>query len=106
MRWTLLIVYLLLGQSTAILLYAEITPVSIYASSALFGLSFYAIFGLVPAYISHVYKNNTAAIVFAFGGNVLFAASFFVVQRTSQAKLWGSDKLLKFIFFGYQTRIL
>jgi len=70
-RWTLLIVYLLLGQSTAILLYAEITPVSIYASSALFGLSFYAIFGLVPAYISHVYKNNTAAIVFAFGNIAL-----------------------------------
>ena len=70
-RWTLLIVNLLLGQSTAILLYAEITPVSIYASSALFGLSFYAIFGLVPAYISHVYKNNTAAIVFAFGNIAL-----------------------------------
>ena len=70
-RWTLLIVYLLLGQSTAILLYAEIKPVSIYASSALFGLSFYAIFGLVPAYISHVYKNNTAAIVFAFGNIAL-----------------------------------
>jgi len=70
-RWTLLIVYLLLGQSTAILLYAEITPVSIYASSALFGLSFYAIFGLVPAYISHVYKNNTAALVFAFGNIAL-----------------------------------
>ena len=70
-RWALLIVYLLLGQSTAILLYAEIKPVSIYASSALFGLSFYAIFGLVPAYISHVYKNNTAAIVFAFGNIAL-----------------------------------
>ncbi|MDA9231068.1 cytochrome-c oxidase, cbb3-type subunit I [Rickettsiales bacterium] len=49
---------------------------------------------------------HTSSVIFAFGGNVLFAASFFVVQRTSQAKLWGSDKLLKFIFFGYQAFIV
>lgn len=45
---------------------------------------------------------HTTAVIFAFGGNVLFATSFFVVQRTCGARLWGSDRLLKFIFWGYQ----
>ncbi len=49
---------------------------------------------------------HTSAVIFAFGGNVLFATSFFVVQRTCQARLWGSDGLHKFIFFGYQAFIL
>ena len=49
---------------------------------------------------------HTSAVIFAFGGNVLFATSFFVVQRTSQARLWGSDFLLKFIFWGYQAFIV
>ncbi len=49
---------------------------------------------------------HTSAVIFAFGGNVLFATSFFVVQRTSQARLWGSDRLLKFIFWGYQIFII
>ncbi len=49
---------------------------------------------------------HTSAVIFAFGGNVLFATSFFVVQRTSQARLWGSDGLLKFIFWGYQAFII
>ena len=45
---------------------------------------------------------HTSAVIFAFGGNVLFATSFFVVQRTCQTRLWGRDGLLKFIFWGYQ----
>ncbi len=49
---------------------------------------------------------HTSAVIFAFGGNVLFATSFFVVQRTSGVRLWGSDNLLKFIFWGYQTFIV
>lgn len=49
---------------------------------------------------------HTSAVIFAFGGNVLFATSFFVVQRTSQARLWGSDGFLKFIFWGYQAFIV
>jgi cytochrome c oxidase cbb3-type subunit 1 len=49
---------------------------------------------------------HTSAVIFAFSGNVLFAASFFVVQRTSQARLWGSDNLHKFIFYGYQIFIV
>lgn len=49
---------------------------------------------------------HTSAVIFAFGGNALFATSFFIVQRTSQARLWGSDNLLKFIFWGYQIFIV
>ena len=49
---------------------------------------------------------HTSAVIFAFGGNALFATSFFVVQRTSQARLWGSDNLLKFIFWCYQFFIV
>lgn len=49
---------------------------------------------------------HTSAVIFAFGGNVLFATSFFVVQRTCQTRLWGHDNLLKFIFWGYQLFIL
>ncbi len=43
---------------------------------------------------------------FAFGGNVLFATSFFVVQRTSRASLFGGAALANFIFWGYQIFIL
>ncbi|MSP33276.1 MAG: cytochrome-c oxidase, cbb3-type subunit I [Rickettsiales bacterium] len=49
---------------------------------------------------------HTSAVIFAFGGNVLFATSFFVVQRTCQTRLWGRDSLLKFIFWGYQLFII
>ncbi len=49
---------------------------------------------------------HTSAVIFAFGGNALFATSFFVVQRTSRARLWGSDNFLKFIFWGYQAFII
>lgn len=49
---------------------------------------------------------HTSAVIFAFGGNVLLSTSFFVVQRTCQARLWGNDKLLQFIFWGYQAFIV
>ena len=32
---------------------------------------------------------HTSAVIFAFGGNVLFATSFYVVQRTCRAPLFG-----------------
>jgi cytochrome c oxidase cbb3-type subunit 1 len=44
---------------------------------------------------------HTSAVIFAFGGNVLFATSFFVVQKTSQATL-AFPKLARFVFWGYQ----
>ena len=49
---------------------------------------------------------HTSAVIFAFGGNVLFATSFFVIQRTGQARLWGNKSLLNFIFWGYQLFII
>ncbi len=49
---------------------------------------------------------HTSAVIFAFGGNVLFGTSFFVVQRTCQTRLWGREGLLKFIFWGYQLFII
>ncbi len=49
---------------------------------------------------------HTSTVIFAFGGNVLFATSFFVVQRTGQARLWGNKSLLNFIFWGYQLFII
>lgn len=48
---------------------------------------------------------HTSAVIFAFGGNVLFATSYFVVQRTCRARLWG-DGWANFTFWGYQLFIL
>ena len=48
---------------------------------------------------------HTSAVIFAFGGNVLFATSYFVVQRTCRARLWG-DGLANFTFWGYQAFIV
>ncbi|NBX03011.1 MAG: cytochrome-c oxidase, cbb3-type subunit I [Alphaproteobacteria bacterium] len=48
---------------------------------------------------------HTSAVIFAFGGNVLFATSYFVVQRTCRTRLW-NDKLASFTFWGYQVFIL
>ena len=49
---------------------------------------------------------HTSAVIFAFGGNILFASSYFVVQRTCQATLWGGKNLANFTFWGYQLFIL
>lgn len=48
---------------------------------------------------------HTSAVIFAFGGNVLFATSYFVVQRTCQTRLSG-DGWANFTFWGYQAFIL
>jgi cytochrome c oxidase cbb3-type subunit 1 len=47
---------------------------------------------------------HTSAVIFAFGGNALLAASFYIVQRTSAARLWGGN-LAWFVFWGYQLFI-
>ncbi|HEU5047861.1 MAG TPA: cytochrome-c oxidase, cbb3-type subunit I [Rickettsiales bacterium] len=49
---------------------------------------------------------HTTGVIFAFGGNVLIGTSFYVVQRTCRARLWGGDKLAKFVFWGYQLFIV
>lgn len=48
---------------------------------------------------------HTSAVIFAFGGNILIASSFYVVQRTSRARLWGGN-LAWFVFWGYQLFII
>ena len=48
---------------------------------------------------------HTNAVIFAFGGCALFATSYYVVQRTSQARLWGGP-LVAFTFWGWQLVIV
>ena len=48
---------------------------------------------------------HTSAVIFAFGGNVLIATSFYVVQRTSRARLVG-DLAPWFVVLGYNFFIL
>ncbi|CAK0776338.1 Cytochrome c oxidase subunit 1 homolog, bacteroid [Azospirillaceae bacterium] len=49
---------------------------------------------------------HTSAVIFAFGGSVLFATSFFSVQRTCRTRLWGGETLALVVFWGYQTFIV
>ena len=44
-------------------------------------------------------------MIFAFGGCALFATSYYVVQRTCQARLF-ADKLAAFTFWGWQAVIV
>ncbi|MEQ8542400.1 MAG: cytochrome-c oxidase, cbb3-type subunit I [Roseitalea porphyridii] len=48
---------------------------------------------------------HTSAVIFAFGGNALICTSFYVVQRTCAARLWGGN-LAWFVFWGYQLVIV
>jgi len=48
---------------------------------------------------------HTNAVIFAFGGSALFATSYYVVQRTCQARLF-SDGLAAFTFWGWTLVIL
>ncbi|MDI1300428.1 MAG: cytochrome-c oxidase, cbb3-type subunit I [bacterium] len=48
---------------------------------------------------------HTNAVIFAFGGSGLFAASYYIVQRTCQTALF-APKLASFTFWGWQLVIL
>jgi cytochrome c oxidase cbb3-type subunit 1 len=48
---------------------------------------------------------HTSGVIFAFCGNALICTSFYVVQRTSRARLFGGD-LAWFVFWGYQLFIV
>jgi cytochrome c oxidase cbb3-type subunit I len=48
---------------------------------------------------------HTSAVIFAFGGNVLLATSFYVVQRTCRARLAG-DLAPWFVILGYNFFIV
>jgi cytochrome c oxidase cbb3-type subunit 1 len=48
---------------------------------------------------------HTNAVIFAFGGCALMATSYYVVQRTSQVRIF-SDALAAFTFWGWQLVIV
>src|SRR5262245_48529324 len=48
---------------------------------------------------------HTNAVIFAFGGCALFATSYYAVQRTCQARLFGGP-LAAFTFWGWQLVIV
>lgn len=48
---------------------------------------------------------HTNAVIFAFGGCALMGTSLYIVQRTSQARLF-SDSLAAFVFWGWQAVIV
>jgi cytochrome c oxidase cbb3-type subunit I len=56
-------------------------------------------FGLPWTTFGRLRPLHTNAVIFAFGGCALFATSYYVVQRTSQARLV-SDGLAAFTFWG------
>ena len=45
---------------------------------------------------------HTSGVIFAFGGNALFATSYYIVQRVCSVRLV-SDKIAAFTFYGYQA---
>ncbi len=48
---------------------------------------------------------HTSAVIFAFGGTALLTTSFYVVQRTCRASLWGGP-LAWIVLWGYQIFIV
>lgn len=48
---------------------------------------------------------HTSAVIFAFGGNALMATSFFILQRTCEARL-AAPNLTKIMFFSYQIALI
>ncbi|RGP55230.1 cytochrome-c oxidase, cbb3-type subunit I [Pseudomonas abyssi] len=62
-------------------------------------------FGLPWTTFGRLRPLHTNAVIFAFGGCALFATSYYVVQRTTQARLV-SDGLAAFTFWGWQAVIV
>ena len=49
---------------------------------------------------------HTSGVIFGFGGNALFATSYYVVQRTCQTRLAGGTFWPNFTFWGWNASIL
>jgi cytochrome c oxidase cbb3-type subunit I len=62
--------------------------------------------GLEWTTFGRVRPLHTAAAIFAFGGNALIGTSFYVVQRTCRARLFGAPSLSWFVFWGYNFFIV
>lgn len=73
LQWALVVVYIALILATSILLMGNVSFASLVIMSVAFGIAFYAIFGLVPAYISQNFRGPAASIVFA-AGNIALGA--------------------------------
>lgn len=61
--------------------------------------------GIAEISFGRIRPLHTNAVIFAFGGSVLFAAMYYTVQRTSRVRLF-SDKLASFTFWGWQAVIV
>jgi len=48
---------------------------------------------------------HTSGVIFGFGGNALFATSFYIVQRTCHVRLWGGNLLPNLTFWGWNLAI-
>jgi len=48
---------------------------------------------------------HTTLVIFGFGGNALFATSYYIVQRTAQTRLY-SDMLSNFTFWGWNLALV
>ena len=62
-------------------------------------------FGMAWLSYGRLRPLHTNAVIFAFGGSALIGASYFIVQRTANVRLF-SDKLAAFTFWGYQAVIV
>ena len=62
-------------------------------------------FGIEWTTFGRLRPVHTSGVIFAFGGNVLFATSFYIVQRTCQSSVY-SPKIVSFIFYSFQLFIL
>ncbi|CAA6808737.1 MAG: Cytochrome c oxidase subunit CcoN (EC, partial [uncultured Thiotrichaceae bacterium] len=49
---------------------------------------------------------HTSGVIFGFGGNALFATSYYIVQRTCQVRLWGGKLLPEFTFWGWNLSLI
>jgi cytochrome c oxidase cbb3-type subunit 1 len=49
---------------------------------------------------------HTGTVIFGFGGSALFATSYYIVQRTCRARLWGGEGLANLTFWGWQAVIV
>jgi predicted MFS family arabinose efflux permease len=75
-KWAMLVTYLLLSLAAAIplalpYLAPALGPRLMQLAGLSFGLAFYAIFGLVPAYISAWFKGDAATLLFGIGNIAL-----------------------------------
>lgn len=73
-KWAMVLTYALLSGAAALLLalhWILFQPVLPFAAGILFSLAFYAIFGLVPAYISTLFSVRAATLLFGVGNIAL-----------------------------------